>query len=101
MNPPWKYAVSTLLFLSAICFVCTTALAELPPQAYANMQAEAPELVEVRVDEVYLGWCILCTSRDVKLIATVTSVSRTATKITVGNIITIRYEHRPLRGGMV
>jgi hypothetical protein len=90
-----------VLSLSAACLlvlsVTQSLQAELPPQAYANMQADAPEFVTIDV----IGVKAISTPQpdpqivkvDVVLTARVKSVTRSATNLKTGSIITIIYTH--------
>lgn len=91
--------------LPALCaaFAALIALptrAELPPDAYRDMQRAAPEALTVRVAEVDVSicWFWLCDGRDVTVEAEVTAVQRSAAGLTPGAQITIRYRNVPLGG---
>lgn len=75
-----------------------TTHAELPPEAYADMQARAPEHLTIEVIEVdtSICWLWLCSGRDVDVRARVVTVHRTATGLTPGDTLRIRYRHVPL-----
>ena len=70
-------------------------LAELPTSAYLSMQQSAPEVIEIRVDRAKRGLWI---SPGEVVTATITKVTKTASKLKVGDIIKIRYRHVNPRG---
>ena len=71
------------------------AIAELAPPAYLALQAKAPEVIEIHVDKVKRGLWI---SPGEVVTATVKKVSKTASKLKVGDVIKIRYRHVKLKG---
>lgn len=64
--------------------------AELPTSAYLKMQQAAPEVIEIRVDKAKRGYWI---SPGEVVTATVMKVTKTASEVKVGDVITIRYRH--------
>lgn len=80
--------------------IALPARAELPPDAYRDMQQAAPEALTVRVAEVDVSicWFWLCDGRDVTVEAEVTAVQRSAAGLAPGAKITIRYRNVPLDG---
>lgn len=74
------------------------ARAELPPQAYLDMQGAAPEAVRLRMTSVDRAFTQGRTDRAelVRATAEVLEVSRTATELTTGREIALRYVHDPL-----
>lgn len=86
--------------LLAIALLVTAARAELPPDAYRDMQRAAPEAVEIRVAavDVSICWFWLCDGRDVEVEAEVVGVTRSAAGLKPGARIRIHYRHVPLGG---
>lgn len=78
----------------------TPVRAELPPDAYRDMQQRAPEAVALRVKavETSICWFWLCDGRDVVVQAELTGVTRSAAGLKPGDRIEIRYRHVPLGG---
>jgi hypothetical protein len=71
------------------------AIAELAPPTYLALQAKAPEVIEIHVDKVKRGFWI---SPGEVVTATVKKVSKTASKLKIGDVIKIRYRHVKLKG---
>ena len=80
-------AVGLLLFAEA-------AQAEIQPKYYAEMQVGAPEHLQIDVVDVDVEWCLFsCESRDVEVRAKVVAVERSASGLTAGASIVIKYVH--------
>lgn len=86
---------SLILAAFALLFCVGLASAELPPSAYTAMQKGATEVLEIKVHCARRGLWI---SPGEKVSAIVTKVVRSANGVKVGQMIEIRYRHRPLRG---
>lgn len=85
---------TALLFFA---FFSLPLMAELPASAYRSLQKAAPELIEIRVDRAKRGnWF----SPGEVVTATVTKVTRSASKLKVGDVIKIKYRHVKLRGAV-
>jgi hypothetical protein len=71
------------------------ARAEIAPEHYAGWQRNAPEALTIRVLEVETSicWFGLCETRDVRVTAKVTAVTRSASGLEPGRRIEIRYVH--------
>lgn len=83
-----------LLFLS---FFSLPLLAELPASAYRSLQDSAPDVVEIRVDRAKRGnWF----SPGEVVTATVMKITRTGSKLKIGDVIKIKYRHVKLRGAV-
>ncbi|YCM42177.1 hypothetical protein V2O64_12775 [Verrucomicrobiaceae bacterium 227] len=80
------------LFLSLVG-LSTSAHAELPPEAYQKMQAGAPEVIEIKVELVKHQHLF---RRQEFVSAVVTKVTKSGSKLKVGDKITIKYRHVPL-----
>lgn len=80
--------IAIFVYLSSVAF------AELPPDAYEEMQRSAPEALKIRVDKVTsarVGLLNFSGKRDQVVEATVISVLRTGSRLKVGDGIVIRY----------
>ncbi|MFD0896062.1 hypothetical protein ACFQ5Q_20800 [Luteolibacter ambystomatis] len=77
------------------------AKAELPPDVYAHYQAEAPEVLQIRVEQVsskpigLFDW----SKRIESVQATVLKVTRSKSGVKKGDRISIRYERLIPKGG--
>lgn len=78
----------------------SAALAAIHPKYYANDQKQAPEALTIVVEssEASICWFNRCKSQDVTLKATVKTVLRSASGLKPGQVITITYRHRNMRG---
>lgn len=92
--------VLAILVVVSYAVVGTEGLsAEIAPEYYAEMQEDAPEYVVIEPTDVRTGIALFGRSKPVTVTARVVAVYRTVTGITVGDTITIRYEHfNPRRG---
>ncbi len=66
--------------------------AEIAWKHYKKAQKDAGEFLDIRVTDVSLDWCLVCSKRDVRVRAKVLKVHRTAAGIKVGNTILIKYK---------
>jgi len=77
--------------------IVVSARAELPPEAYARMQREAPESLDVEVFAVTMTSVrnekLKTVTTEVVASARVRGVERTSTKLVEGSVISIRYTH--------
>jgi len=89
-----------VLLVGALVLAGATHLpAEIAPEHYARMQDDAAEQVTIEAVTVRKGFAPFRRTRAITVSARVVAVSRSATGITVGDTITIRYEHfNPPRG---
>lgn len=83
----------TILLVWLFCLL--PCLGELPPSVHEDLQKKSPEVLEIRVD--WVKHQNLFRKQEI-VGATVTRVTRTQTKLKVGDKIEIRYHHIPLRG---
>ena len=81
--------MKSLLFL--LWFFPLLALAELPPSAYENMQAKAPEYLKIEVLRVDVSPGEKPEDQNVHIVAMVTQVIRTASEVKADDIINIFY----------
>lgn len=90
--------------LSAALLVClsASALAELPPYVYRDMQAKSPERLTIKVKSVKTQERDEPDRRliDVTVEAEVTEVARTASRLKPGQSIRIRYTHSDFKQPM-
>jgi hypothetical protein len=94
-----RIAVPVLIFLAA--GPLRPLPAELSPQEYTRMRAEAPVLAAITVDRVRRGLGLFRETIPVTVHATVHDVRRGEGLITEGGSILIVYEHRRPRRGWV
>lgn len=89
-------ALVTFIALSGL----TAAHAEIAPQYYAQDQKGAPEAITVVIESVDVStcWFNACDGRDVKVTAKVTAVERSASGVSVGQVITIEYRNVNMKG---
>ncbi len=85
---------TVLLFLSIFSLPL---IAELAPSAYLSLQKASPEVLEIRVDKAKHGYWI---SPGEVVTATVMKVTKSTSKLKVGDVIQIRYRHVKLRGAV-
>lgn len=97
MNP-----FPVLSVILAAMFACAApAKAELPPEAYAHFQAESPEVLQIRIEQVsskpvsLFDW----SKRIESVQATVLKVTRSKSGVKTGDRISIRYERLIPKGG--
>lgn len=90
MNAFRTLSVALVTLLASVTF----AKAELPPDAYRRFQAEATEVLQIKVDQVsskfvgFLDW-----SKRIETVqATVQKVTRSKSGVKAGDKITVRYE---------
>lgn len=87
---------TTVLLVLANAITLFSAQAELPPSAYKERQEKAPEFLVIKVRSVSKretkeeNW----KQTDFTVEAEVQKVHRSATKLTPGAVIEIRYSHR-------
>jgi ribosomal protein L24 len=83
-------------FAAALVSAAAMCRAELPPDAYRQMQSAAPEALQVTVQKVNVRKAAQkeVTVSTVAAEARVDEVKRTATKLKAGDVIRITYEHR-------
>ncbi len=74
-----------------LCLLPLLAFAELPPSAYENMQAKAPELVKIEVLRVDVSPGETPADQVVHVVAMITTVVRTASDLKPDEIINIFY----------
>jgi len=97
MNP---FPVLSVM-VAALFTWATPAKAELPPDVYAHYQAEAPEVLQIRVEQVaskpvsLFDW----SKRTESVQATVLKVTRSKSGVKKGDRISIRYERLIPKGG--
>lgn len=91
---PMKHTVLIAILLAGLVLF-SGARAELPPDAYAEMQAASPEALVIRVDKVEQKKTRspYGTRLDIVAKAAVIDVKRTATGLKAGQTIEIRYTH--------
>jgi hypothetical protein len=89
-------AISFLFVVAATSLWPGAAKAELPPFAYRDMQAKAPEAIEIEIETVTVKSSKQqhYELRSFVVQARVLSVQRTATGLAPGKPIEIRYEQR-------
>jgi phenylpyruvate tautomerase PptA (4-oxalocrotonate tautomerase family) len=78
-------------FLFLLCLFPLLAFAELPPSAYENMQAKAPEYLKIEVLRVDVAPGSTPEEQNVHVVALVTQVMRTAADVKPDDIINILY----------
>jgi hypothetical protein len=78
-------------FLFLLCVLPLLAIAELPPSAYENMQAKAPEYLKIEVLRVDVSPGEKPGEQAVHVVAMVTQVIRTASGVKPDDIINIFY----------
>jgi len=86
MFPKWLFLV--LFVIGSV----TVAHAELPPTAYIKMQQNASEQLTIEVLEVSSSLCGL-NEKTYTIIAKVTDISKTTSRLDKGDTITIEYNH--------
>ncbi len=92
--------VALTLLVAALTTAIPPARADLPPWAYARMQEAAPEVLTIEVKSVRTGICFLwCDGPKVILTARVLEVTRSASGLTPGDDIAIRYRRVELPNG--
>jgi hypothetical protein len=74
-----------------LCLLPLVAFAELPPSAYENMQAKAPEFLKIEILRVDISPGDKPEDQTVHAVAMVTQVMRTATEVKPDEIINIYY----------
>lgn len=85
-----KQFFSSFIFLLAMVGLSLPLNAALPPSAYTQMQKAAPEQITIKVDSVkHQRWF----RKSEIVTATVTAVTKSATKLKVGDKITIKYQY--------
>ena len=87
-----------LLILLSFVGLIASVQAELPPEAYLGLQAAAPEKIEIKIEAVKHQHIF---RRQELVSAVVTKVTKSASKLKVGDKIQIKYRHSPLRRGEV
>ena len=82
-----------VLLVGALC--CSEVRAELPPEAYRNMQAKSPEYLTIAVQSVETQRSEDANSVHIKVEARakVRTVQRSKGGVKEGEVITIRYTH--------
>ena len=78
-------------FILLLCLFPLLAIAELPPSAYENMQAKAPEFFKIEVLRVDVSPGAKPEEQSVHVVAMVTQVIRTASEAKADEIINILY----------
>jgi hypothetical protein len=93
-------ALPCLFLALSISLASLPVSAEIAPEHYVDMQANAPEALRIDVVDVDVEWCLFdCEKRDVVVKAQVVGVIRSTAGVEVGDEITIKYVHRdPPRG---
>ena len=87
--------------LAWLVVVCVTPLvAEIAPVEYQKMQSGAPDHVEISVERVKVRWVLFTRTSNVTVHAKVTDVYSSLSNLSIGDSITITYEHykSPSRG---
>jgi hypothetical protein len=92
-NPMTRRTQFLRLVIVAMGFAISLAQAELPPPVYIKWQTDAPELLDLQITKV--DTAPAGEMMDVTLTAKVTAVTRSASGLTVGQVIRIRYQSRP------
>lgn len=96
-----KHLLSKTGVLAAFLLAAGIARAELPPTAYSALQAEAKEVLQIRVEQVsskpasLLNW----STRNERVLATVEKVNRTKSGVKKGDRITVIYSRLIPKGG--
>jgi len=85
--------MKTILLLFS--FLALPSLAEMEPSVYLALQAKAPEVIEIHVDKVKRGLWI---SPGEVVTASVKKVTKSDSKLKIGDVIKIRYRHVKLKG---
>ncbi len=87
--------------LAGLVIVLTAAslVAELPPSAYEQLQAEAPEVVEIEVQSVRVTKSAKSEGMrtEVRALAAIRKVTRTATGLKPGDTVSLNYSRLEFR----
>ncbi|MDG1071843.1 MAG: hypothetical protein P8P32_09545 [Akkermansiaceae bacterium] len=89
------------IFISLFAFLLIPAQAELSPKSYRNLQAKAPEVLQIQLKarkSSRLSLLNFSRDRNERLEATVLSVTRSKSGLKAGDKIVITYQHRKSRG---
>lgn len=86
--------------LVLVCMTAAWAYAEIAPEEYRNMQLRAPESLTVMVLRVRQSGSLFGRTVSVNAQVEVTGIEHSASRLSVGDTITIVYEHykNPKRG---
>lgn len=82
-----------LLFILSFAGLIAASQAEIPTKAYLQMQAGAAEVIEIKVEAVKHQHIF---RKQEMVSAVVTRVTKSASKLKVGDKIEIKYRHVPL-----
>lgn len=86
--------------LAALLLAPAVGSAEIAPKYYAQSQKSAPEALTIVVESVdaSICWFNACDARDVTVKAKVTAVERSASKVQIGQTLTIEYRNVNMKG---
>lgn len=86
-----KFPMRQILTAIAAVFFLASLYAELPPSAYEQMQAAAPEYLEVEILRVDIEPGAEPGQQDVEIIARIAQVNRSSAKLQPGGMLNILY----------
>jgi hypothetical protein len=89
------------IFLALFAFLLIPVQAELPAKAYRDLQAKAPEILQIHIrarKSSRLSLLNFSGDRNEILEATVLAANRSKSGLKAGDKIVITYQHRKLRG---